>query len=1402
MFKKNMIPPHIGVKCHINDKLSSMDAHNIRLALGGPIPFTARLGSDGKRRIMLNNFSAATQGGNTSILLEDSLQQCVEAQDPRSTQVVAVSAMTSTSLKRNMQRLVEFLEGSPQTVLANLAYTTTARRMHHVFRKAYAVTSIQQLQKTITADLKTSIEPKRTDSSICVAFAFSGQGSQFSGMGLRLYETVTAFRENIRDCDDICIQHGFPSFLNMITDSSLDVTSLPPIQVQLGTVSLQFALAKLWQSWGLEPSVIIGHSLGEYPALCIAGVISTSDMLWLVGKRAKLMSQTCTPGTHAMLAVQMPADTLRDTILDWQFHTTCEVACINGPNASVVSGDVEGITQLSAHLEDNGTKTTFLAVPYAFHSAQMDPIADQFEAVARDIHFAKPNIPVASTLLGSVVTEQGIFNAKYLACQARNAVDFVGALHDCQSKHLIDERSLWIECGSGSSCLGMVRSTLNTPANRCLPSLKRGEDPWATMAKSVGHAYEAGAGVTWFEYEKEYASTLTLLELPSYAFDLDNYWLQYKGDWSIRKGDYPSTEPVQSQYLTPCLQKVAHENFGDGNASITFVSSLAEARLKNLAGGHKVNGHSLCPSSVYADMAFTAASYIHSRMQPGSPVPAMDISDMEIFQPLIAKSNAPSQTISVSAQRQPGSGPVELKFSSSSESSETQDHARCKVHYGDSKQWMTRWAETTNAINEKIKYLHDCVNDGKAHKVLKPMVYRLFKAVVDYDSPYHSLQEVAMECDTHEATAKVKFQTPSDGTFVFSPYWIDSIAQLGGFVLNGDPTALEEDVYLSHGWSSMRIATKLSEKEWYRSYVHMQPTGSRGVLAGDVYMLNEQGSTVAVCAGLKFQRMRRTVLHSHLAARAGDPMINSKATTRRAHEVNSIASAAPDSTGFSMILDAIASEAGVAVDELVDDANLAELGVDSMLTISVLSKLRPLTGLDLPSSLLENYPTVAELKGFFTKDTKTSGSHLVNSKTAIIGHSGSTTSLSTKRSGIPTPTSPSESLDEMDIIISIIAAEVGIDKSEISPSTRFEDLGVDSLLSIAILASIKHDTGRSLVSSFLSDHPTSADVVKALGLSSSSPCATVATSPKLIADTCTTPDIVDLPPATPAPKPAWNLTSTSVLLHGTPSPTTPALFLLPDGSGSAQSYASISISSSLSKIAIYGLDSPFYTCPLDYTLSFSAVASIYVASIRRLQPRGPYLLGGWSLGGIHAFETARQLLEQGEEVLGLFLIDSPCPGTLPPLPAPTFDILDEAGIFAGLKKGGRGVPVATKQHFLKSVQALENWVHVSLDEKLAGRLGKVVVIWGKDGMWEGVSEGDRRKGEKVEVAAAGDQSVGAVAKDWLLGERSDYGACGWDGLTGKEVECHIVDGNHFSVMKVPQVDAVSKIIMEAVGKLI
>lgn len=267
---------------------------------------------------------------------------------------------------------------------------------------------------------------------------------------------------------------------------------------------------------------------------------------------------------------------------------------------------------------------------------------------------------------------------------------------------------------------------------------------------------------------------------------------------------------------------------------------------------------------------------------------------------------------------------------------------------------------------------------------------------------------------------------------------------------------------------------------------------------------------------------------------------------------------------------------------------------------------------------------------------------------------------------------------------------------------------------------------------------------------------------------------------TSKPKTKPSLRAKSILLQGRPSPGRPALFLLPDGAGSLFSY--ISLPALPSGVAVYGLDSPFLANPTDYTISFEAVASVYVNEIRSIQPQGPYMLGGWSLGGIHAFETARQLILHGEIVASLTMIDSPCPGTLPPLPSPTLELLEKAGVFDVLSDSSGPISERTRQHFLSCVRALEHYNATSLAKGQGPQ--KVSVIWAQEGVLEG------RDDEKAQYAQ--DHLVDPALRDvfadmdkvkeWLTGKRVSFGPAGWDKLTGMEVECHSVGGNHFSMM--------------------
>ncbi|KAG4435352.1 hypothetical protein IFR05_009175 [Cadophora sp. M221] len=1361
MLKKEQVVPHIGVTGQMNPKLPKFSKYNVQIAS------SQKFSKQGTRRVLLNNFSAA-KGGNTSMVLEDGPNTQIIGADTRTAHIVAISAKTPFSLRENVSRLRNFLD-SCNSSLPDIAYTSTARRMHHSLRKSYAVKDIGELCKLMDKDINTWEEQKSTNYTTKVAFTFPGQGAAIMGIAKNLYDSCQFFRDRIEECELLCIQQKLPSFLDILTGSSGESPS--PAQNQLCLVAVEVSLARLWQSWGIVPSVVVGHSLGEYAALCFAGVISTSDMVYLVAKRAEQMQINCVPFTHSMLSIRLPVDSVIESFSGCR-STALEVACINGPTSTVVSGPSEEVTKLRQRLEAQGVVTKLLEVPYSFHSKQMEPILPPFLEIANGINFAKPKIPMASTLLGEVIIEAGVFGPEYLCRQAREFVNFPAALTSSAANALVDNRTLWMECGPGATCLSFVKASLNAPLENLLPTLESDKDCWATVSKNIARSYQKGCHVKWTEFHKEHKHALQLAELPSYGFDAKNYWLDYR---SRLDGIQHSQAPEVSQaFSSTCLQQIEEQSFLSTEAKVIFTSDFSYPELSHMARGHVVSGVGLCPSSIYAEMAFTAARHIFRQQDPSLATPPMDLSNMEIFSPFIVKQDVQKQIFRVTATQSP-SEPVKIFFHSQT-GQEWKEHARCQVSLCDGVKMMEHWNSSAYLIRARSKELEEKARSGNDNvdNISRKIAYKLFNAVVDYSDEYQALKETFMSGDVPEASAILNFRTSTDdGVFTHSPYWIDSLAQIGGFCLNVNPPSGQDDVYISHGWKSMKILGQLSEKEQYRTYVRMQSTSESGVYSGNVYMFNEH-EVVAVVAGLKFKEMKRTLLQTLLGvsfhtkrASAVQPQ-NTVATRGR------MVDAPPPPQ--PQVMETIFSEAGLERTEIFDDAEWSDLGIDSILTISILQRLRTLTQMELSSSLFTTYSTVGELERFFQAQVPPLVSHKLVALKLEESRSRAS-SASTVRSvfsdassldacsSISIHTPPCDDIEE--VLKSIIIEELGIQPSEARPTAQFSDLGLDSLLSIAVLSSLRELTGVSLPSSFFSEYKTFGDLQK----------YTQTHIPELKAV---------------ATKLLSPFKSKSILLQGIPSPGSTAVFLLPDGSGSALSYIDLpSISKSL---PVYALFSPFYKCAESYTLPFETVASIFIEEIRRLQPQGPYLLVGWSMGGIFAYEVAHQLLDAGEKIQMLMFIDSPCPRTLPPLPAPTLDILENAGLFDGMDKSGKGIPEETRQHFLASVRMLEHFEPVPLAKD--ANIENVVAVWAKDGMLEGLSE------EKKIGVNLSDNDIANEARNWLFGVRSDYGPAGWDKLVGRKVECNMVSGNHFSVVKAPHVNAVGDVIKVHLQKVL
>jgi iterative type I PKS product template protein len=257
-------------------------------------------------------------------------------------------------------------------------------------------------------------------------------------------------------------------------------------------------------------------------------------------------------------------------------------------------------------------------------------------------------------------------------------------------------------------------------------------------------------------------------------------------------------------------------------------------------------------------MAMTLCDYAYKLVRPDATDLATNVSNMQVPKSLIAKADGTTQILRLTAKVNVAKGSADLLYSTGEGSSRV-EHATCQVIFGSGSQYLSTWSRNAYLIQSRIEWLQEAESQGKAHKIGRGLAYKLFGALVDYDPRYRGMEEVTLHSEKMEATAKVKFQTSEkDGNYMCSPYWIDSVAHISGFIVNGsDAVNSKESVYISHGWESLQIAEPLQADKTYRSYVKMQSQPGK-VMAGDVYVFDGD-RIVASVGSLKFQCIPRKV---------------------------------------------------------------------------------------------------------------------------------------------------------------------------------------------------------------------------------------------------------------------------------------------------------------------------------------------------------------------------------------------------------------------------------------------------------------------------------------------------------------------------------------------------------------
>lgn len=1385
MFQKNAIPPHIGIKNQINKTFpKDLGRRGVNIAFH-KTPFFR---SDGKpRKVFINNFSAA--GGNTGILLEDGPRYKNAAVDPRTHHIVTVTAKSKSAMIRNAETLLQWMEDHPSTSVSHVAYTTTARRMQHYWRMNVTASSLLEAQNAIKERLKSNFVPVSPEPPK-VAFMFTGQGSHYAALGKELFEHYAFFRQTLIQFDQLARVHEFPSFLPLIDGSEPDVQKLSPLAVQIGLACFEMALAKLWMSWGIQPSVVLGHSLGEYAALHIAGVISASDTISLVGVRAQLLLRDCAPGTHAMLAVQGSVDTVKEALGD--SLNPLNIACINGPRETVLSGSSVDIANVAEQLGGAGFKCTQLKVPFAFHSAQVDPMLNDFESLCRKFKFQDPILPIISPLLGKLVEGEKI-TASYLRKHARDPVNFLGGLVHAQESGVIDEDTVWLEVGPHPVCANMVKAAFGA-STIAVPSLRRGESPYKTLSSTLCTLHTAGLNMDWNEYHRDFGSSTRLLDLPAYSFDLKNYWLQYTGDWCITK-NRGSTLPVKAieapskpRLSTTSVQNITKEDINEDIVILETETEMTEDNMRKVCSGHLVNGTALTPSSLYGDMAMTICEYGYKLVRPDVKNIGINVGNMQVPKTLIFDKKANSQVLRMHATINAAENCADISWSTGVGAQKT-EHANCKVSFGDIEEWLTEFDRISYLIRGRIDNLKAAEQRGDASKIGRGLAYKLFAALVDYDPRYRGMESVILDSAACEATAKVVFQTsPEDGNFHTAPYWIDSVCHISGFIVNGtDAVDSREHVYISHGWGSMRFAERLDANKTYQSYIRMQELRGTKMMSGDAYVFDGD-RLIGIAGDVRFQAIPRKVLNivlppqgaaasapTRTAPVAGPPKVPAKekkqVTAKNLPTVNKKLS---KRSVVVDVMDIVAKETGVGHDELADNIAFSDLGVDSLMGLTISGRLREELELNVDSHAFNDHATVGAFKKFLAKFESTT---VTVEEISTVGGSEDSEEEGSEDSDLTTPPddsvkgsaesecAPVDSRNTSELqqmIRETICSEMGVEIEEIIAAPDLAALGMDSLMSLSILGILREKTGLNIPGDLLGHNPSLKDVEKALGVNKPKKAPPV---PKSSRTVVRKEAVVNVPKAQATSDPYPHRKATSVLLQGNHRTASRQLFMVPDGSGSATSYTEITELGP--DIAVWGMFSPFMKTPEEYKCGVYGMATKFIEEMKRRQPKGPYAVSGWSAGGVIAYEIVNQLTKANEEVSHLIIIDAPCPITIEPLPAGLHAWFAEIGLLGEGDSDAKKIPSWLLPHFAASVNALSNYTAEPIAKD---KCPNVMTIWCEDGVCK--TPTDPRPDPYPTGHAL-----------FLLDNRSDFGPNHWDEyLDIKKMEFRHMPGNHFSMM--------------------
>ncbi len=467
-------------------------------------------------------------GTNAHVVLEEAPAQepvLSPATAPGRPYLFTLSARDGKALAELAARHVAALAQRTDSDLPSLCHTANVGRAHFAERATVVARSIAELHAGLTALAQSSTAPNLRTASVAsrdpvrIAFLFTGQGAQYVNMARGLYEAAPVFRAELDRCAGLLGPHLERPLLEVLFNTAgrsveLDETAY----TQPALFAVEYALAQLWRSWGVTPNIVMGHSVGEVVAACVAGVFELGDALRLIARRGQLMQAL--PAGGAMAAISAPESTVAEAIAP--FSRQVSIAAVNSPAQTVISGSAADVAAACERFAATGVRCRQLTVSHAFHSPLVEPILERFEREVAAAALSAPRLRLISNLTGRLVAAEEIVKPSYWRQHIRAAVRFGDGLNT-----LAELRpDCIVEIGPHPTLLSFAGAVFGDGGPQRIASLHKDTADWEQMLNAVSSLYLCGVQIDWRALGA--GSSRQLVALPSYPFQRERYWFQAK----------------------------------------------------------------------------------------------------------------------------------------------------------------------------------------------------------------------------------------------------------------------------------------------------------------------------------------------------------------------------------------------------------------------------------------------------------------------------------------------------------------------------------------------------------------------------------------------------------------------------------------------------------------------------------------------------------------------------------------------------------------------------------------------------------------------------------------------------------------------------------------------------------